>query len=408
MRAWRSRWELLVQDAAPAGLLNALNDAGVRFVCAEPLDAVTLRLEVAYEDIAAAREVLASRGSDLRICCPRGFRPRGWALLRRRVLLTAALCCFALLAASNLFVWRIEVSGVDETSVGTVLRAMENVGAGIGSFWPGIDGERVKNELLLELEGVQWVGISYHTGVIYVEVREQREIPGVVDHDDAVHITASRDGIITEITAKQGQCVVGVGDTVEQGQILISGAAKSPIGSTRAVHGIGTVRARTWQTLSAKQSATVTEKRYTGKTRKKIALKVAGKRINFSLGSSILRGTCDKIIMDYHLCMEDVFALPVALTVERTDEWEPVVRELSVEERVSRGKHILMETLKLQLGDEGRVVTADFAFQSRDVCTTVTLAAECIEEIGEETPLSAEELRQIQLDNTLGDETTND
>ena len=67
-----------------------------------------------------------------------------------------------------------------------------------------------------------------------------------------------------------------------------------------------------------------------------------------------------------------------------------------------------MEALKQQLGEDGTVTSTSFAVLPRDEGMVVTLAAECLEEIGTEQPLTAEELQKIQMDNTLGDETTND
>ena len=69
-----------------------------------------------------------------------------------------------LLAVSNLFVWRIDVTGNKTIPTGTVLRAMEESGAGIGTFWPSFDGEQLKTELLLRLKDVQWVAVNYGSG----------------------------------------------------------------------------------------------------------------------------------------------------------------------------------------------------------------------------------------------------
>ena len=70
--------------------------------------------------------------------------------------------------------------------------------------------------------------------------------------------------------------------------------------------------------------------------------------------------------------------------------------------------HALMEVLKQNIGEEGSVTTADFAAMLRDGGMTVTLMAECTEEIGEEIPVSEEELRQIQSQNLREEEPTND
>ncbi|MBP3654540.1 MAG: sporulation protein YqfD [Oscillospiraceae bacterium] len=405
---WRSRWELVAQDTAPESLLNQLAELHIDFFGAQPLDEVTLTFEVPYREIKRVRQILESRGSDLRVCRPKGFRPRILQLSRRQMLIVCVFVWAVLLAVSNLFVWRVEVSGNETIPTGAVLRAMEESGAGIGSFWPGFDSEQLKTNLLLKLEDAQWIGLNYNSGVVYVSLRERRKIPEVIDNDEPIHIVAEKAGLITSISAKQGQSKVAVHDTVEEGQLLISGAAESTIGTTRTVHALGEVQARTWYRMTAKQPSTQTMKRYTGRRSMKISIIFGRNRLNFYPDSSISGDTCDTITMDYHLCIEGVFALPLRIVVQQYVYWTPVERSLNVQVQEEAAQQALMEALKQQLGEDGTVTSTSFAVLPRDEGMVVTLAAECLEEIGTEQPLTAEELQKIQMDNTLGDETTND
>lgn len=404
-----SGWEIVVRDPSPEGFLNALSEREVRFYAAEIPDAVTVYVQVPYRQMKRVREIAEKRGGELRLCRPFGMRPKVLRLGKRYALLVSLILCGALLALSNLFVWQINVTGNETVPTGEIVRAVSQAGGGIGSFWPTFNGEQMRTEILLQLENVQWVGINYHTGAIEVVVRERTEIPEIVDNDEGVHIIAEKAGVVTEITAKQGQTRVAEGDTVEKGQILISGAAVSSIGTTRTVHALGQAEARTWYALSARQPAVELEKAYSGRKKTKISLILGQNRVNFYSNSSIFEDTCDTIIMDYHLCMEDVFSLPVRIVVQQCVYWSAQERELETQVQEDAARNALMEVLKQKIGEEGSVTTADFAAVPRTGGMTVTLMAECMEEIGEEIPVSEEELRQIQMDNTLRDEEpTND
>lgn len=407
-KRWRSGWELVIEDTAPAALMNALSEENICFYGTQPIDEVTLYLQVPYKGIGTVRRVVERRGGTLRMCRPFGLRPRLRQLEKRCMLLVSAVLWMGLLFVANLFVWRIDVTGNESVPTGKVIRAVTEAGAGIGSFWPGFDGEQLKTDLLLKLPEVQWVGVNYHSGAIEVVVRERRKTPEVLDLDEPFHIVAERAGVITDISAKLGQSQVSVGDTVEKGQVLISGKAKSTIGTTRTLHALGTAEARTWYAVTARQPGIEIVKRYTGKKSLKLSLIFGSKRLNFYPGSSILGDTCDKIIMDYHLCVDGVFALPIRVVVQQCEYWTARERELSTQVQESTAQQALMKTLKQRLGETGSVVTADFAAVSGTDGMTVTVMAECLEEIGAEIPISREELRQIQMENTLGDETTND
>ena len=247
-----SYWEITVRDTGIEGLLNALSESEVAFFAPRLLDEVTLSLCVPYGQIGQLRSIVERRGGELRMCKPKGILPAARRLSKRYALIVTLFVCAMLLGVSNLFVWRIEVSGNETVPTGAVLRAMEEAEAGIGSFWPAFRGEQLKTELLLRLKGVQWVAVNYGRGAVEVVLRERRAVPEVVDNDEPVHIVAQRDAVVAEMSVKQGKAAVGIGDTVEKGQLLISGAPIRVMGKARTVHALGSVRGRTWHTVTVR------------------------------------------------------------------------------------------------------------------------------------------------------------
>ena len=60
------------------------------------------------------------------------------------------------------------------------------------------------------------------------------------------------------------------------------------------------------------------------------------------------------------------------------------------------------------LGGSGTVTTASVSFSQSGGVLTATLHAECLEEIGKEVPMTEEEIRQVRMNNTAGDESADD
>ena len=58
---------------------------------------------------------------------------------------------------------------------------------------------------------------------VEVEVREVQKVPERIDESGFYHVVADVDGIVTRVEAELGDAVVGKGDTVGVGEILISG-----------------------------------------------------------------------------------------------------------------------------------------------------------------------------------------
>ena len=189
-------WDVVVQVPCAEAVLNGLTEREINYFAPCLLDGVTLSLQIPYGQMALARKIIEKQGGEIRLCRPRGLLPRLERLRRRYGLLAGLLVCLLVLGMSNFFVWRIEVSGNETVPDGAVLRAMENAGAGIGSFWPKFQAERLQNRLLMELTDVQWVGVNYSSGAVRVVLREKRPIPDVIDNDEAVDIAASRGGVV--------------------------------------------------------------------------------------------------------------------------------------------------------------------------------------------------------------------
>ena len=381
-------WDVVVQAPSVEGVLNGLTDADVDFFSPQLLDGVTLSVQIPYGQMARARGVIEKQGGTLHLCRPWGLLPRLNRIKTRCGLLIAMSLCVLMIICSNFFVWRVEVSGNETVPTGAVLRAMENAGAGIGSFWPMFRAERIQNQLLMELTDVQWVGVNYGSGAVQVVLREKRTVPKVIDNDEAVNLVAVRDGTVMSVSAKQGRPMVNVGDTVEQGQVLISGAPVDALGGVRNVHALGSVKGRTEYVMSGRVAAQQRKKQYIGRRHLKISLILGRNRINFYPDSSIFGDTCDTITMDYRLCMQGVFYLPVRLLVQQRVDWKPVSYETDLQVAEETVREALEQQLQQKLEGNGDVITAEFASATTDGCLTVTMMAACVEELGEEVPLA--------------------
>ena len=123
----RSSVWVQVEGAEPPRFLNALAEAGIRFWGAEPEDDFTLRLALRPRDLETARTLALRCQCSIKTLKLRGA-PAVRRRLRHRVALMAGLAvCFALLAASRLFVWDIEIEGNEDVSKGEILLSLIHI-----------------------------------------------------------------------------------------------------------------------------------------------------------------------------------------------------------------------------------------------------------------------------------------
>ena len=393
---------LTVKGAFPAGVLNRCARAGIEFWGAEPVDDYTLRLRIHRRDLPQVEE-LAKRA----LCTVEIGRRRGAPYvvrrLRKRYMLALGLVlCLAALAWSSLYIWEIDVTGNETVSRTEILRALDDCGVGVGSFWPAFVSDNIRSEVLVRVPELSWLTVNVKGSRAEVIVRERTPRPEVVDEKLPTDVVAEKSGLITEMNVLRGKALTQEGFTVLEGDVLVTGAVPSTFSPTRAVHAMAEIQARTWYTLTAGTPLTESVKSYTGEEETHYALVIGDTRINFYGSSGILDRNCDKIMEEYRLGVGDLFSLPVTLVRETGRQYGIVQREADARQARAELEQSLLERLTAEIGEDGQMVETAFSAAERDGWLYVTLRAECIEEIGALREMTETELQSIEAENAAG------
>ena len=379
-----------IRGAAPLRCLNALGEAGIEAKRAERADEFTLRLTLDERDYSAAAAIAARSQCELARISSRGGALLARRLRRRIALLTAAVVCFALLAAGSLFVWEIDISGCESVTEGEVRRALASAGVAEGSFWPAWDADAVKNHLLLEIPELAWAGVSVSGSRAEVRVRERIERPELASDGAPGSITAAASGIIECMEVYEGAPAVSVGDAVAAGETLVSGEMASAVGDTRYVRARAAVTARTYVELTA--CAPLKYGRLLeADTHSRWSLIIGSGRVNFFRGSSQTPPGCGKIIEEYPLAWEGVFRLPVTLVRETVIEYAAEEAEEDPALLEQRLAEALQSRLERRLEGRGEALSVHFTARESGGALYVTLRAECREDIAVYTPAEGSE-----------------
>lgn len=213
---------------------------------------------------------------------------------RQALALGIAVCGTAVLIGS-FFVWDIQIAGNETVPREVILRSLENNGVHRGCFGFALNGEDIRNHVLLEIPELSWVAVNVSGCRANVEVRERRTAPKPLDRKKPCNLVARRDGLVLRVRALGGVPQVLKGMSVTEGQLLISGVEDTGTFGTRFTAGLGIVEGRTWYTLTANVPLTGTEKRYTGREKRLRSVIFGSRRIKFFANSSIDGGQCDKI-----------------------------------------------------------------------------------------------------------------
>ena len=174
-----------------------------------------------------------------------------------------------------------------------------------------------------------------------------------------------------------------------KGETLISGVLdlKEPEGGTvdlgsLVVHAAGSVTARTWRTLEETIPLTGQVKEYTGEEAKGYSVNFLWFNVDFFENSSISGGRYDKITETADLTL---FGRPMPASLTTVTRRGYTLREEPVDAEAAAGKLeelLLFRLEKLMEARQGEALRTDFVTRQENGRLTVTLLAECREEIG--------------------------
>lgn len=307
--------------------------------------------------------------------------------LRRRTALAVGLVvCAGALFFGSFFIWDITIDGAETVPEEKILRALEKNGVGFGTFGFSIDGEDLRNHVLLELPELKWLAVNVSGCRAYVQVRERTPAPQLADRRAPCNVTARRDGLVLRVQAFLGKKCVQPGDTVEQGQLLISGVEDLDTFGARITTAYGSVTARTWYRLTADFPLTVLERDGAAEPEERWSLILGRRRIKLYGSSSYFGATYDKMSEREQLSL---FGLPLPAAVEK-ETYLPcalTARTRSAAETEAAGRAALTAQLLALAGPEREVRSTLVSSRLSGDTLRVTLTAECVEEIGQTAAL---------------------
>jgi similar to stage IV sporulation protein len=285
----------------------------------------------------------------------------------------------------------VDVSGNETVPTQTIVEELENAGLKIGSFGPWITARDIAHRVLLQESRLSYMAVNLHGIRAEVIVRESIQKPDIVDTETPSDLVAGTDGLVTRVEIWSGVSQVEVGDVVAKGDLLVSGhkSYDNPdTGETfyeKDVASLGKIWARTWKTLSASVPLSRAEKVYTGECTNQYRLNLWGHTLKFYENSSISYERYDKITTMKQLTLPGGIALPLTWETDTCSAYEtqtvPVDRSSAQAELEQR----LTQRLQDSLGEEDSITNLEFQAEEENGWLTVTLQAECCQQIGVQT-----------------------
>lgn len=381
--------EWRVTGAFPERMLNLCAQHRLPFWRLRWQDSTTFSFRTALDHRRKVEELAQRAMCETKVLACRGLGAAALQLGKRWGFLLGLALCLAAVGVLSRFLLVVDVTGNETVPDAVILSELQRLGVKPGVYGPSVAEKETANRALMALPQLSYMAINIYGTRAEVTVREAVEAPDLLDETVPADIVAGASGIIVDIRTDAGHARFQEGDIVAEGEVLISGSMdlQEPVGGTvdlgyLVVRAAGSVRARTWRTLEETIPLTVGQKEYTGEERSLYSLQILWGQLDFFKNSSISYGKYDKIICTRMLTVAGR-EMPLGLTTVTLREYTVAQAPLNVEEAEERLKQALEMRLRdLMDANDGIVLHSDLVTRINGDYLTVTLLAECEEEIG--------------------------
>ncbi len=314
--------ELKCEDHISSKILNELSQKNIYFWGTTPLENGGISL---YGSVFSAAEIIETAenlGAETSVLKRIGLPFVFERYKRRYGIFIGLVLAWAILFLSSLTIWEVKVasrSGEDEKKICSLLK---ECGLDMGTFLPTLDIRAVENQFLLNNPEYSFLAVNINGTVANVEIRRATQKTDAENKDRVCNVVASKSGIIISVEAFGGFPLVKRGDTVEEGDVLISAFMEGSFGVTRAVHAYGKVEALVEYTFEARIPLAQKTSEQTGRKETKTFVQLLGFKI--PLFSSV-DSPFEKCIAESKSKRLSVFGISLPVVVEKVlySETEP-------------------------------------------------------------------------------------
>ena len=162
---------------------------------------------------------------------------------RRYGIWIGILLSAAFLAYTQLFVWEIRLDTTDPEQQALVWEYLDQAGIGLGTPWSQVDTHGVAQQLYFANRNTSFAALNRNGCSLEVifHTSPQTTLP----QQRYQNMVAAKDGLILRVEALSGTAAVQPGQTVRQGQVLISGVGDTDSGDVWFSSASGMVYAQT-------------------------------------------------------------------------------------------------------------------------------------------------------------------
>lgn len=213
---------------------------------------------------------------------------------RRKIFVAGFAGCMIFWMLMSQFIWNIRIEGNYTLTQDVLLDYLEDKGIRVSMQKKRLDIAKLESSLREDYDVITWTSVQLKGTTLLISIKEN-EMPSYDRNDQAaktegMDLTASRAGTVSYIITRSGVPQAALGDAVEKGDILVSGAVPvynedTTIRRYQFVRSDADIRLQYPESISVKRDILYEEKVYSGRQKKMFMLGTKDKEWDLRWGS---------------------------------------------------------------------------------------------------------------------------
>ena len=312
IRFLRGKARLSVFGAVPEQCFNRWSSKNLPFWSLERKTELLYFCSAYSRDLYLLRQEAAKAQCEITLLSVSGLPHIVERLRHRSLLLAGLLAAVATVLFLQRYVWFIRVEGNQNIPETLILHALYEEGVRFGTPGSAVDSEYLKNRILNKISGLSWLAANRSGGILSVLCAERETEEQPFDLQGIANVIAARPGVIREIHVLNGFTEMKPNDTVNAGDILVSGVMEWTT-HVQMTHARAEVFAETFRNLELRCPVIAWRKIYTGRTEICKSVIFQRNKRKISGNSSIFGTMCDRIVKTNTWILPGKYVLPVQI-----------------------------------------------------------------------------------------------
>lgn len=259
---------------------------------------------------------------------------------KRKMFVAGLICCLLFWMLTAGYIWNIEIEGNYALTEDVLLDYLEDKDVHVAMKKSRLQIEELEKALREDYDIITWTSVQVRGTTLSIHIKEN-EMP-VYDQEDqdqeaaGMDLIATRPGVVSYIITRSGVPQVALGDAVEKGDVLVSGAVPvynedTTVRKYQFVRSDADIMLRYTESVSVKKDILYEDKIYSGRQKKMITLGVNDKEWNLRFGK-IPYAEYDISGEKKQVLLLDRLYLPLFYGQKTIQEYEMVRREYTEQE----------------------------------------------------------------------------